>query len=159
MKTFFRKHKIGLRFALAAGIFIAAGFFFLKKEFKSRNPAQFSSTEIKYAEILLDENEKGDDEPSVTPSWEDPLENKEEQPESLDNQLELQLEKEYRARLIKEYKRREEQKKKEEYAKEYLQRAREDGYELTIDKDLNIIEVQKLPEKPEPIYNLNQHVK
>ena len=125
--------------------------------FKSpeRKPAQFSATEIKYAEILLDEENSEEDELIVAPAWKDSSdENNEEEVLSMENKIESLLKEKYNKDLIKEFKERQLKKAKAERANEFLRRAREDGYELTIDQDLNVIDVQEIPEKEKPLYTI-----
>ena len=150
----FLKTKIFLIGLLSIALLSAVFFSFYFKS-SDRKPAQFSATELKYAEILLDEEEAVDDELIVAPTWEDSSnEDNEEEVLSMENKIESLLKKKYENDLIKELKKQRLQKAKAKRAEEFLRRAREDGYELTIDQDLNVIDVQEIPEKEKPLYTI-----
>ena len=160
MKSLARKKEFLLGFLLVlTSVFLFS--YFQKKD--GRNPAQISSAEIRYAETLFAEDSKQqiDDELIVAPRWEDPLNEEEEENLDFENTIESQIIENYEKKLLQEWEKKKLhdkemklQKEKKEYAEEFLRRAREDGYELVIDEDLNVIEVQEIPKKVKPIYQI-----
>lgn len=117
-----------------------------------RGLAGVSSSELKYAEILIHAETEENKEFIVAPAWKGSSDPASVPENTLDNQLEYQLEKKYQERILKEYKARENMKEKAQYAREIIERAREDGLELTLDEDLNVIKVEEILEEEKPLH-------
>ncbi len=105
---------------------------------------------------------------NVAPLWHDDLERRPRLPGAVQQRIDKQIEGEYRARMREsqqqegkepepssleayiqgigeDFAKAHLKARSEEYIKRFLENAREDGYEITLDGDYNVVSVKKIP--------------
>ncbi len=156
---------VGLLCVSAIGI----GFYFFSSE-TFRDIANFSNDEIEYAENFLLEESSDYSELDVHPQWKDGLEKTPKIVDTIQQRLENELKVEYEEELLETLKERtgKERKKtnleenlesqgqqffeaaseetKKELAKTLVEKAREDGYEITLDEYYEVLSIKKIPQ-------------
>ena len=137
-----------------------------------RNIANFSQEELEYAEdFLLDKKSEDYSSVSVSAPWKDKLKKDKKSSFSIEDQLEKEFQKEYEQELLKDLEDKTGQKRKKtnleenlenqhyqflnagyevltkERAESLVKNAREDGYEVTLDENYQVISVRRIPLK------------
>lgn len=123
-------------------------FFFLNKE--GRNLAGFSKVEMEYAETLLEGEEEMDPDLDTGSPYEDTLSiPKYEYKDTVEELLEDSRITDYKRALTEEVSARKTQRVKEELAKRIIERNREEGYEIVLDEDFNVISAKEIESEKE----------
>ena len=145
----FRKTKwrIGvLLLALLFGIFTLSWFFLLNKG--ERNLAGFSKVEMEYAETLLEGEEEVDPDSDTGLVYEDTLSTpRYDYTNTVDEVLEDSRITDYKRALTEQISATKTQRVKEELAKRIIERNRQEGYEIVLDKDFNVISAKEIESK------------
>jgi len=166
MKRFLSYRKAIFLISGGALILLYLWFYFSSSYF--RNIASFTNAEMEYAEDMLLGTEPADDSLDVHPQWSDSLKKEPTIANTIQQQVETELQKEYEDKLLKAFREKtgKEIKKtnleinlknqanqfykvadevmKKEHAEYMVKEARKDGYELILDENYKVISVQKI---------------
>lgn len=130
------------------GIFMLSWFFFLNKG--ERNPAGFSKVEMEYAETLLEGEEEVEPDLDSGPSYEDTLSVPGyEYKDTVEELLEDSRITDYKRALTEQISATKTKRVKEELAKRIIERNRQEGYEIVLDEDFNVISAKEIKSEEE----------
>ena len=167
MKSLSISKKFIFLIVLALVFLISAGLYFSSSSF--RNLASFSNDEIEYAEDFLFEEESPDySDINVQPHWKDDLERERRMPNTIQQKLEKELQSDHAKQVLKAIKERTgkeltktnlenhlesierqffkaaKKEARKELVKDMVRNAREDGYEITLDENYQILSSKKI---------------
>ena len=124
--------------------FFVMQFFSLNKN--QRHPAQFSPTEMEYAETLLENNEATDPDLEIGSSYTDTLSDPTPSKyiESIDSLLEKERIIDYKRALTEKFSEMKTKRVKRNLARKIIERNRKEGYEVVLDEDFNVVSVKEI---------------
>ena len=125
---------------LAVSLFVMQFFSLTKNQ---RHPAQFSPTEMEYAETLLENNEATDPDLEIGSSYTDTL-SPSKYTESIDSLLEKERIIDYKRALTEKFSEMKTKRVKRNLARKIIERNRKEGYEVVLDEDFNVVSVKEI---------------